>query len=132
MTPKKSSKQLEFGSVEETPIRVVLGYLNFSSGTPDPAFQRNFNEWFAALPAKSSACEIRDALNENLHEFTKRTPAFADTTQAEAVVRLLFDECFPSYCRHHRDLLFHLKWEELLQPFFLVRFFEAVLSAGPP
>jgi hypothetical protein len=132
MTPKKSSNQQESGPVEETPIRVILGYLNFSSGTPDPAFQRSFNEWFAGLPAKSSASAMRDALHQSLLEIGKTTPAFADFTQAEAVIRLLFDECFPAYLRHHRDLLFHLSEDDLLQPFFLARYFEAVLCGGPP
>jgi hypothetical protein len=132
MTPKKSSKQPLFAPDEETPIRVILGYLNFSSGTPDPAFQRNFNEWIAALPANSSACEMRDALHQCLLEIGKTTPAFADLTQAQAAIRLLFDECFPSYCRHHDDLLFHLGDKDFLQPFFLARYFEAVLSTGPP
>src|SRR5213078_2689651 len=57
--------------------------------------------------------------------------AFRDTRQAETILKLVFDEVLPAYRTHHADLLFHLSNRDLLQPFFVARVIEAVLTRGP-
>src|SRR5262249_50423354 len=76
---------------------------------------------------------LHEALAAKLHELhVANSAAFQDVRQAEAVLSLTFDNLLPGYRRHHTDLLFHLSDEELFQPFFLARVFEAVLSQGSP
>ena len=106
----------------------LLGYLNFSGGRPDPKFQRNLDEFLNAVPFASAA----EALRQVLADLHTTSPAFAESSQAEQVIALTFDHALPAYREHHRDLLFHLKPEELEQPFFAARLFEAVLEQGGP
>jgi len=115
----------------------VLGYLNFSSGAPDPRFLRSLNrllgDWEAAGAAPGESAErLRRELPERLKGLAARLPAFADVEQARAAIGLIFESVLPAYRRHHADLLFHLSDGELLRPFFLARVAEAVLTAGPP
>ncbi len=115
----------------------VLGYLNFSSGTPDPRFLRELNLLFdqveaAGTPSGESAGIVRRQLEENLVELSRRSTAFAESEQARAVLWLVFDHVLPAYREHHRDLLFHLSDADLLRPFFIGRVAEAVLSEGAP
>jgi hypothetical protein len=115
----------------------VLGYLNFSSGTPDPKFLRGLNLLFdqveaAGTPSGESTRVVRRQLDENLTELAGRLPAFAELDQARAVLWLVFDHVLPAYREHHRDLLFHLSDADLLRPFFIGRVAEAVLAEGPP
>ncbi len=124
-------------AVEGSAWQVVLGYLNFSSGTPDARFLSALNklvgEWEAAGSApEKSAAELRRGLLENLDALAARLPAFSDTTQAREVIRLIFEAVLPAYREHHRDLLFHLSDAELLRPMFIGRVAEAILAEGAP
>jgi hypothetical protein len=58
--------------------------------------------------------------------------AFRDVRQAQAVLTLVFGEVLPTYRAHHADLLFHQREEDLFQPYFLARVFEAVLAQRGP
>lgn len=113
-------------------LRELLGYLNFSNGTPDAAFQSNFNTFCQSLGENRSASELRGKLHAALAFLQNDSPVFADSQQAERIVELLFDDCLPAYKIHHSDLLFHLDDSEFEHPFFLVRMIEAILLAGPP
>jgi hypothetical protein len=106
----------------------LLGYLNFSGGRPDAKFERNVDEFLQHVEWN----QIPEALRAVLAELRGSSPVFADCTQAEHVIGLTFDSVFPAYREHHRDLLFHLKPEDLQQSFFLARVFEAVLEQGGP
>lgn len=117
---------------DDATIREILGYLNFSSGKPDAGFQRNLNRLFVNTNVVRSAETLRDFLLGHLSELRKSSGTFADSAQAEAVIRLALDRCLPAYRQHHADLLFHLSAEGFLQPFFLARVFEAVLEQGGP
>jgi len=123
-------------SVPPAAVQAVLGYLNFSTGKPDPKFQRPFAELFALASVEDpqrpwTALERR--LGEQLESLhASGAPAFKDVTQARAVLRFSLREVPVAYREHHRDLLFHLSDAELFQPFFLARVCEAVLrQAGP-
>ncbi|HEV2972896.1 MAG TPA: hypothetical protein VGY55_23210 [Pirellulales bacterium] len=115
----------------------VLGYLNFSSGTPDPRFLRNLNVLFesienAGTPSGESANVLYRRLTEELTALTGHSAPFADPEQARSLLRLVFEHVLPAYHEHHRDLLFHLPDGDLLRPFFVGRVAEAVLAEGPP
>ncbi len=113
----------------------TLGYLNFSSGAADPRFLNNINELFTATagngdrPAWKS---LKELLLAQLASLKQSSDAFRHCEQAEAVLRLVFDEALPAYREFHADLLFHLSDEELYQPLFIGRVCEAVLQQGPP
>ncbi len=123
-------------TVEPGVWQEMLGYLNFSSGSPDCRFLRNLNELVgqieaAGTPPGDSAAVLHKRLEEKLAELAGRSPVFADAEQARAVLGLVFQAVLPAYRRHHRDLLFHLSDGELLRPLFIGRVVEAVLSEGP-
>lgn len=119
-------------------LRDVLGYLNLSSGVPDPGFLRSLNLLFGQVARLRTAHAepawrlLRRVLESALVGFGGQTEAFRQVEQAEAVLRLVFDVVLPGYRHHHRDLLFHQTEETLFQPFFIGRVCEAVLAEGPP
>jgi hypothetical protein len=116
-------------------LQELLGYLNFSSGTPDPQFLRNLNELFGAVEAGGEHCALRavaETLRAGLKELADREGAFQDHEQASAVLRLAVDEIPARYRQFHRDLLFHQPDTDIWRPFFLGRVFEAVLEQGGP
>lgn len=118
------------------PLQPLLGYLNFSEGKPDPRFQRQLNDAYAFLAKRGDEKPWRwlaRALYGKLQSLKAASiAAFQDSAQAAAVVHLTFDKLLFAYRDHHEDLLFHLPDRDLLQPFFLARVLEAVLSQGSP
>ncbi len=112
--------------------REVLGHLNFSTGKPDPVFERNLNRLCQDLGETDLPRQLQSLLLETLREADGASAAFANCTQAEAVINLTLQGCLPAYRAHHADLLFHLSETELEGPFLLGRMFEAVLAQGEP
>ena len=125
-------------STDTTPIlQELLGYLNYSSGTPDPLFLRNLYQVFALVEAAPDTSEdswrvVGKLLQTQLERLAGHSPAFADVEQARFVLRLAFDEFPPRYRQFHRDLLFHQSDAAVWRPFFLGRVFEALLQQGGP
>ncbi|MGD9126495.1 MAG: hypothetical protein PVH19_03870, partial [Planctomycetia bacterium] len=117
-------------------IADILGYLNFSDGTPNPAFMANLNSLGRDLASEEGDSPLWKRLDETLStglaQLAVEGGPFEKADQAEAVLRLVFDELLNAYRFHHRDLLFHQPDEALFTPFFLARVFEAVLSEGGP
>jgi len=130
MTRKLDSETRATLSVDEGTVREVLGYLNFSNGTPDAGFQRNVNRIFDALGGEPPARAVAELLQSHLDRLGRSTPAFADSQQAQNALKLTFDGVWPAYWRHHADLLGHLNPDDVPQAFFLARVFEAVLEHG--
>jgi hypothetical protein len=127
--------ELKNGLEQTVPLPSLLGYLNFSSGKPDPRFQRNWNEAFSHVAAQGVPTpwlELVRVLGIHLQRLQQTSSAFKDISQAEAVLKLLVDFLLPAYRRHHADLLDHLTDAELFQPYFLVRMVEAILHQGGP
>src|ERR1043165_226608 len=124
------------GIDEHVPLETLLGYLNFSEGRPDPRFQKQLHDAYVFLMQHGSVKpweDLRDLLRARLHQLHQNgSPAFADRTQAEAVIRLVFDDVLRAYRDHHRDLLAHQEDADLWQPFFLVRVCEVVLNQRGP
>jgi hypothetical protein len=118
-------------------VEEILGYLNFSSGAPDPAFLKNLNDLFGRIDAQDRGGEptwrqMGVVLREALPGISRASETFRSVEQAEAALELVFDHALPGYRLHHRDLLFHQKDELLFLPFFIGRTCEAVLRQGPP
>ena len=133
--PEKRPKTDESAILEE-----VLGYLNFSSGTPDPQFLRGLNRLFAIVESSAATDDhqqpsyvaVGKRLEQHLDVLSSTTPAFADVDQAREVLRLAFHELPPRYRQFHRDLLFHQSDAAIWRPFFVGRVVEAILLQGPP
>ena len=117
---------------EESAIKEILGYLNFSSGAGDPRFPKNLDRLRAAFSLENGQPRVRRLLGDRLDSLAASSPAFQNSEQARAVLALVFDEVLPAYRQHHADLLFHLQPEVFYEPFFVARVIEAVLSQGPP
>jgi hypothetical protein len=75
---------------------------------------------------------VAQVVRGGLAELHTQSQAFRQVDQAEAVLRLVFDEVLPAYRRFHRDLLFHQDDEGLFRPFFIGRVCQAVLTEGGP
>jgi hypothetical protein len=115
----------------------VLGYLNFSSGAPDPRFLKNINHLFGLCDTCRARNEpawqaLAGVLESALSSLRAKEDAFRQADQVEAVLRLAFEGVLPAYRNFHRDLLFHQTEESLFQPFFLGRVCETVLQQGGP
>ncbi len=117
-------------------FEALLGYLNFSTGKPDPRFQKQFIDVYAELETANAAQPwqaIREKLEQTLEELAADPDRpFRDVAQARAVISLVFDSILPAYRDHHRDLLLDFADENGFAPFFLVRAFESVLGQGGP
>jgi len=117
---------------DETALTEILGYLNFSSGAGDTRFQRNLDRLHRLLTPVDGRLPLQLALQGRLDLLAADSPAFRDSEQARAVLKLVFDVVLPAYQRHHADLLHHLPLEDFYQPFFVARVVEATLSQGAP
>ena len=126
----------DFGNDVTTALGKVLGYLNFSSGMTDPLILRNFNLLFEAAwkepegDARPSKLLVQ-WLTEELDRLQATESAFADATQARAVLDLVFNKLWPNYQDYHADLLFHQQEKDLFQPYFLAQMCETVLQQNP-
>ncbi len=127
----------DLGTDARKTTQEILGYLNFSSGAPDPGFLRNLAELFALI-GRSPADErptwqiLGEVLRTGLRDLHGHADAFRQVGQAEAVLQLVFGVFPAAYRRHHQDLLFHQTDERLFQPLFIARVCEAVLQQGGP
>jgi len=111
----------------------ILGYLNFSSGSPDPQFLSSLNLLFERFGgAGLSWRAVVESLEGELPRLSGESATFADVSQACSVLRLLREDVLPGYLAFHADLLFHQAEESLLGPFFVGRVCEAILQQGAP
>ena len=121
ITPTPKPAETELALLEE-----AVGYLNFSSGAPDPKFLRTINALFASAErqcdeSQQPAAVFFEWLESRMDELNRSSPTFADVSQAKAVVHLLRDNLLPAYRAFHRDLLWHQPDRELWRPLFLGR-----------
>ena len=124
------------------PAAVVLGYLNFSAGSFDPAAWRAMSELFAALePAAAdgtvqeladTATRVAERLADRLRALEAAEPAFRDSAQARALLAIVFGHLLPAYRRYHADLLEHQPPGAIERPFLVMAATRAVLAEGPP
>ena len=114
-------------------LRNVLGYLNFSSGDPDPNFLSGVNRLFheASISQEGPGwIALRDLLLQGIEQLEGADDAFHCLDQARKIVHCSFDDILPAYREFHSDLLQHQLEESIFQPFFLGYVFEAVLIEG--
>jgi len=114
---------------------LVLGYLNFSSGSFDPAVWRAMSDLFATCEPPDGqddghAAAVAAALRTRLEVLEANEPAFRDSTQARAVIEVVFDRLLPAYRGYHVDLLEHQPRGEIERPFFVMAAAQAVLATG--
>ena len=123
------------------PAALVLGYLNFSSGSFDPAAWRALSDLYAAAePAgPQGVVERPDAvvsvaafLKERLAALEATEPAFRDSSQARSVLAVVFDRFLSAYRVFHADLLEHQPPGAIERPFFVMAAAQAVLATGGP
>ncbi|MEO2032563.1 MAG: hypothetical protein ABGZ35_10810, partial [Planctomycetaceae bacterium] len=118
-------------SAKPDAFRELLGYLNFSDGTPSPSFQAALNGLLSVTDAPSNSDDLRTQLLSALNRLQEsETPGFSNTTQATNVVWAALHDVIAAYRQHHSDLLFHLHDEDFYSPFFLGRVFEATLRSS--
>jgi hypothetical protein len=121
----------------QTALDEVLGYLNFSSGAPDPRFQHNINLLFGSLEAPENRASrpwitLRRLLEERLSDVQGKPGPFEQDAQVAAVLPLAFDRVLPAYRQFHGDLLRHQSDAGLFQPFFLSKVFQTILKQHGP
>lgn len=132
----------------------VLGYLNFSSGSPEPQFLAALIQLFKTVPTtpqqstRSEAAlgatvvpspdrtetwrRVLAGLRSELERLSQTNEAFADVRQASAVIQALEQHLIPQYLEFHRDLLFHLDSEAIFNSLMVGRACEALLRQSPP
>ena len=128
------SKVSNLNSEEFDALEQLLGYLNFSSGSPDPQFLKNLNVVWRHLAQQypdDTWTHLYDFLTDAIAYFTEEKEAFARVEQAKLVLEITFDQLLRSYFLFHQDLLFHSSEIEVFNAFFIGRAFEVVLKYGP-
>ncbi len=124
------------GIDERIAFSALLGYLNFSTGKPDPRFQKQFHDAWCFIAEHGSEKPWRDlsvVLRDRLGKLKQSgAAAFADSTQAEACIAIALDHFPDAYRAFHADLLGHLSEDDLCQPFFFLRGIEALLHQRGP
>lgn len=120
---------------ENQAVEKLLGYLNFSSGIPDPKFLANLDQLWQSTTLTDDQPHWRQVgrvLEAALERLRGSTAAFADAVQASAVLQLVWHRTLPAYREFHEDLLFHVDDDQLFNAFFVGRVCEAVLKQGAP
>lgn len=110
-------------------VEAILGYLNFSDGTPSPSFQKAVSDYYRL---QTLADPPWTSLHRDLIDLAGRTTKFGSLEQARGVADFVHDSLLPGYREFHRDLLAHLDDGRLFQPFFVARCYEAALAQGGP
>lgn len=115
----------------------LLGYLNFSQGTPGVRFRGALNQVWLSSTTGFSPEQLRDKLLQQLRQLAASgESAFAETQSGEQAIRVTLDEVFPAYRKWHSDLLGHCSADSLFSPFLIARMFEETLaeraSGGDP
>lgn len=129
-------------------LQKIVGYFNFSEGTPDVAFLANVSMLFRLAeesnthptkatgregqPEQDSLATLVSWLRSEIEQLETAGGAFADCSQARNVIKLAVDHFRPAYREFHRDLFWHRSPAELWRPFFFCRVVEVILAQGPP
>ncbi|MDD3587889.1 MAG: hypothetical protein PHQ75_11975, partial [Thermoguttaceae bacterium] len=116
-------------------IRVILGYLNFSSGNHEPRFWSAWNTLFSVLSAAKSTSQAdplwRQAISQLLSELdtlAQTDEVFRSSERAKFVLVCLQEHVIPEYRKFHADLLYHQVDDLLFNSFFLAKTCERILS----
>lgn len=138
MAPRKKKSGSPEREIDPAVLQHILGYLNYSNGSSDPLFLKQLNLlWESCTHQKPADGEtivqvLKKNLDQVLVQVSVDNPAFAESTQASAVIQLSLGTVLAAYREFHADLLFHQPGDAFFQPFFLGKVFEAVLQQGGP
>lgn len=114
-------------------IEAILGYLNFSDGSPSSSAQQAVSEFFRAAATDPAAKDRPwESLARDVEKLADRETRFGNLAQARSVMKLTVNHLLPAYRQFHADLLGHWAEIDLFAPFFVARCFEAVLSQREP
>jgi hypothetical protein len=139
--PSRNDSDLQANQDLNDVFEKVLGYINFSDGTPSATFLNQLNQIAARVLSEADPdhefatpwLKLEATLLKKLTELhASGNTTFADCTQAEAVILIVFHKFLPAYHEHHRDLLFHLDQTEMYNAFFVARCFESILAQKGP
>jgi len=130
---KKPDSSSSVPDIDADCLRDVLGYLNFSSGNNDPGFLLNLGTLWNALPDDGARRDaLYQVLSTGLDELSDSLEAFADVSQARAVLDIGLRDGVEAYRDYHDDVLFHLSEDDYEHPFFLGYLMNAVMVQGGP
>lgn len=132
--PKRSKTGImenKMGKNGTDAIRVILGYLNFSSGSHEPRFWTAWNLLFSSLSNPNGTeplwSEAVSQLLSQLDVFSQTDEVFRSSDRARFVLVSMRDCILPAYRAFHTDLLFHQKDDLLFNSFFLAKVCEQTL-----
>jgi hypothetical protein len=127
---------VDAGPRNSTAVQALLGYLNFSTGRPDPRVEAQlFIAWQQLLDEGSQDPwkDLHGVLDRQLTVLHgSGNAAFSDVQQAHAVVDLALVELRANYRLHHAHLLHQQPDAELFGAGFAVRALEVVLAQQGP
>ncbi|MEM9646238.1 MAG: hypothetical protein AAF989_14705, partial [Planctomycetota bacterium] len=114
-------------------LQRLAGYLNFASGPSDSATLAAWNAVYAEaigddpLTGPPAWLVVKEWLETTIEHLAKEQSAFANHSQADRAIELLWIDLLPAYLDFHSDLLFHQEPEVLFTGFFLARAAEILL-----
>jgi hypothetical protein len=127
---------VDAGPPNSTAVQALLGYLNFSTGRPDPRVEAQLFIIWQQLQGQGSEDPWKDLHAVLAGQLTvlhaSGNAAFRDVQQASAVVELALVQLRANYRRHHAHLLHQQRDADLFQAGFAVRALEAVLLQQGP
>jgi len=116
-------------SADDEILRDLLGYLNFSDGTPGSRFRFCLNQLFLNERSGGNPQQLQALLLGRLQQLQQSgAGAFAVTEQAELIIRQTLGEVLPGYRQYHNDLLAHCSDLDFFSPLLLARMFETALA----
>ena len=95
MNARRKGPRVEAAEPEDRLLREILGYLNFSGGKPDAAFQRNWNSLYVRPEYLESDTALPEYLGRELVRLQPGVPALrvadpdAHNVEAEVVAQPL-------------------------------------------
>lgn len=123
--------------VAEKLLDQILGNLNFLSGGDDPRLFRSLSDAFTEAAGNQYDLAlawqaVRTQLSNRLSSLVQSKSAFAESSQADALVNHLIDAVIEAYLAFHEDLLHAVTKSDLLTPFFIGKVCAAILQQQGP
>ena len=120
----------ELSSGEKNAFEQVLGYINFSSGSPDAAFYSNLRTVNEAVEQDGDLLYVsmQSAMLSALDELNGSSGVLSSSNQARTAVELVFSHVIPSFLTFHQQVLNTHDVNETVNTFFIGRVFDVVLK----
>ena len=123
----------ELSSVEKNAFEQVLGYINFSSGSHDPAFYSNLKTVTESIGSNQGFLyqTLQAVLLTALNELNGDTGVLSTSEQARTAIELTFSHVIPQYLSFHDNVLHDHDEEQInetVNTFFIGRVLDVVLK----